>query len=203
MSDKRFIYLALLIAVVLLCVRLLMSAPVATVLLQNAYGDAGQYAIVSAQYGTAEHHVDVTSRLRELAAQDRPIQVNNTVMGGDPDAGQRKVLRIYAVAPNGQERMFEYAEGGTVNGALFTNWRSGSWNNGAWSGRWEGNPGYGAYGYGEPQPHMNSALQRLQEARTELVQAAKTKGGHRQRALDLVNQAIAETEAGIQYDNTH
>ena len=33
--------------------------------------------------------------------------------------------------------------------------------------------------------------------------ASHNKGGHRERAIQLVNQAIAEVEQGIQYDNTH
>ena len=49
------------------------------------------------------------------------------------------------------------------------------------------------------QPYMQSALSYLQQAQDALMRAAHDKGGHRARALNLVNQAIGEVEAGIQY----
>jgi len=55
----------------------------------------------------------------------------------------------------------------------------------------------------ENQPSMREALQRLRAARMHLTQATNDKGGHKKRALNLVNQAIAEVELGIGYDNTH
>ena len=47
------------------------------------------------------------------------------------------------------------------------------------------------------QPHMEAALSSLQNARTELQIAEHDKGGHRIKALALVNDAIAETKLGI------
>ena len=47
--------------------------------------DAGQYVILNAQYGTNEHHVDVTQRLRELARHDRTFVMGNNTFGVDPD----------------------------------------------------------------------------------------------------------------------
>ena len=55
----------------------------------------------------------------------------------------------------------------------------------------------------EAQPEMTSALEHLREAKRALESASHDKGGHRAKALDLVNQAIAHVEQGIQYDNTH
>jgi hypothetical protein len=49
------------------------------------------------------------------------------------------------------------------------------------------------------QPHMANALGSLQAARAELARAETNKGGHRERAIGLVDQAIAETRAGIAY----
>jgi hypothetical protein len=49
------------------------------------------------------------------------------------------------------------------------------------------------------QPHMEAALGLLQNARGELQAATPNKGGHRERAMGLVDQAIAETNAGIAY----
>jgi hypothetical protein len=101
-------------------------------------GDSGQYAILSAQYGTARRHVDVTNRLKEVARQDRTFRMGNSTFGTDPDPGQEKTLRIYARGPNGQERMFEYCEGSTVDGSQFSSGGSGNWSNEPWRGSWEG-----------------------------------------------------------------
>jgi hypothetical protein len=49
------------------------------------------------------------------------------------------------------------------------------------------------------QPNMQNALNALFSARSSLQMAAPNKGGHRDRAINLVNQAIAEVEAGISY----
>jgi hypothetical protein len=46
---------------------------------------------------------------------------------------------------------------------------------------------------------MQNALNALFSARSSLQMAAPNKGGHRDRAINLVNQAIAEVEAGIAY----
>jgi hypothetical protein len=59
--------------------------------------------------------------------------------------------------------------------------------------------GFGAGIAQADQPHMQSALADLQAARSELVAALPDKGGHRVNALNLVNQAIGETKAGIAY----
>jgi hypothetical protein len=47
------------------------------------------------------------------------------------------------------------------------------------------------------QPHMYAALDSLRAARAELARALPNKGGHRERALRLIDQAIDETNAGI------
>jgi hypothetical protein len=53
------------------------------------------------------------------------------------------------------------------------------------------------------QPHMQSAMQSLTEAKAQLQKADRDKGGHRARAEQLVNQALAEVRAGIEFDRTH
>jgi hypothetical protein len=163
-----------------------------------AQRDSGQFVILSAQYGTTYHHVDVTNRLRDLARSDRSFRMGNSTFGVDPDPGQVKALRIYAREPNGQERMFEYREGSVVDGSMFRGWGRGDWGRGGWSGRWEGGGGGGG---GEFQPNMQAALQNLREAQQNLQNASTDKGGHRVRAMDLVNQAMREVEAGMRYDN--
>ena len=47
------------------------------------------------------------------------------------------------------------------------------------------------------QPHMQAALSALQTAQSELNQAEHDKGGHRVKALNLVNQAIQQVNLGI------
>ena len=59
--------------------------------------------------------------------------------------------------------------------------------------------GYGVGVAEGSQPHMQSALASLQSAKVELQVAEENKGGHRANALALVNQAIGEVRAGIEY----
>jgi len=55
----------------------------------------------------------------------------------------------------------------------------------------------------EPQPHMRTALEHLRAARQSLEKAEPDKGGHRVKAIEMVNGAIREVEAGIAYANRH
>lgn len=48
------------------------------------------------------------------------------------------------------------------------------------------------------QPHMTNALDALQTAKAELQAAQANKGGHRVKAIELVNQAIGEVQAGME-----
>ncbi|MGE5233781.1 MAG: hypothetical protein ACM3OB_06695 [Acidobacteriota bacterium] len=52
---------------------------------------------------------------------------------------------------------------------------------------------------GAAQPHMRNALDELRAARGELDRALADKGGHRVRAIELVDSAIAEVQAGMDY----
>ena len=49
------------------------------------------------------------------------------------------------------------------------------------------------------QPHMTASLGMLQSARAELAAATPNKGGHREKALGLIDQAIGEICAGIAF----
>jgi hypothetical protein len=53
------------------------------------------------------------------------------------------------------------------------------------------------------QPFMQSARADLQTAKSELQRATADKGGHRVKALTLVNQAIAQVNQGIAFDRRH
>ena len=140
----------------------------------TASADVGQYVILSAQYGTARNHVDVTQRLKQIARANQPFRMGNSTFGIDPDRGVVKVLRIYARGPDGRERMFGYREGSWVDGSQFRSWGGGDWGNGGWSGNWDGGGGGGDTGaylilsaqYGTARSHVD-VTQRLKElART-------------------------------------
>jgi hypothetical protein len=53
------------------------------------------------------------------------------------------------------------------------------------------------------QGNMERALGSLHEALQSLQESTANKGGHRGRAMDLVRQAIAETQAGVEFANEH
>jgi outer membrane murein-binding lipoprotein Lpp len=53
------------------------------------------------------------------------------------------------------------------------------------------------------QPHMSAALDELRSARSELDAAMADKGGHRGKAIALVDDAITEVRAGIDYAASH
>src|SRR5258707_238960 len=76
---------------------------------QDRDGDAGQFVILSAQYGTEYRYVDVTQRLKELARH-----------------------------PNGQERSFDFPDGTMFDGAQFRGWGRGDWGDEHWHGGWNG-----------------------------------------------------------------
>ena len=53
------------------------------------------------------------------------------------------------------------------------------------------------------QSHMVNARNHLNTAKQQLEVANEDKGGHRVAALKLVNDAIVEVNAGIDYANHH
>ena len=53
------------------------------------------------------------------------------------------------------------------------------------------------------QPFMQAARADLVKAKAELQLAMRDKGGHRAKALSLVNRAISEVDKGIAYDRRH
>jgi hypothetical protein len=56
---------------------------------------------------------------------------------------------------------------------------------------------------GHVQGHMLNALSALNTARDELNQASHNKGGHRVKAIALINQAIEQVNAGIAVGESH
>jgi hypothetical protein len=55
----------------------------------------------------------------------------------------------------------------------------------------------------ENQPHMQAALGHLRAAKQSLETAEPDKGGHRTKAIEMVNGAIRQVEQGIAYANHH
>jgi hypothetical protein len=53
------------------------------------------------------------------------------------------------------------------------------------------------------QPFMRAARADLITAKSELQKAIPDKGGHRVKAIELVNQAIAQVNAGMAFDRRH
>jgi hypothetical protein len=53
------------------------------------------------------------------------------------------------------------------------------------------------------QGNMDAALRQLQNALDSLHRATPNKGGHKERAAELVMQAMAEVQAGIDYAAEH
>ncbi len=46
------------------------------------------------------------------------------------------------------------------------------------------------------EPHMSAAYGHLREAKAELEKASPNKGGHRERAMQLVDQALRQIDEG-------
>jgi hypothetical protein len=97
----------------------------------------GQYVILKALYGVRGRNVDVTDRLRQIARSNAVFRMGNSTFGIDPAHGLVKTLRIFARGPNGDVRMFEFREGSTVDGAMFSGWGRGDWGRGDWRGGWD------------------------------------------------------------------
>lgn len=61
--------------------------------------------------------------------------------------------------------------------------------------------GFATQAFAEKQPMMKAALVNLNQAKNNLQNATADKGGHRVKALELVNQAIEQVEKGIAFDD--
>jgi len=60
-----------------------------------------------------------------------------------------------------------------------------------------------ASAFAPDQPRMQAARADLQAARAQLRRATADKGGHRAKALEHVEAAIAQVNAGIRFDRRH
>ncbi len=137
--------------------------------------DQGEYQILHARYGTASRNVDVTQRLRELARQDRNFRMGNDSFSVDPAPNEVKVLRIFARARNGEMRRFEYPEGSTIDGALFTGWGRADWGYGRWAGGWGGGDEAGQAGLQILQARYGTAKRNV-DVTSRLKDLARREG---------------------------
>jgi hypothetical protein len=53
------------------------------------------------------------------------------------------------------------------------------------------------------QPNMQVAREHLVQARESLERAVPNKGGHRERAIELVDRALAQVNEGIEFARSH
>lgn len=137
--------------------------------------NGGQYLILTAQYGNEYHHVDVTGQLKQMARENVTFRLDYRTFGVDPAEGQAKVLRIFAREPDGDEKMFEYADNSSIDGSIFRGWGGGEWGAGGWSGNWNGG-GRGDAGmflilsaqYGNERHHVDVTNHLKQMARADI-----------------------------------
>lgn len=80
------------------------------------------WRVMRADYGWKNQRTDVTDLLQDLISRggvNGRVAVNNQTMGGDPAIGKDKSLRIFARNSRGQEREFDFNEGGGVDVRMF------------------------------------------------------------------------------------
>jgi hypothetical protein len=53
------------------------------------------------------------------------------------------------------------------------------------------------------EPHMRAALEHLREARQQLEKAVPNKGGHREKAIELIDRAMEQVKEGIEFGEHH
>jgi len=148
--------------------------------------DEGRYEILQARYGTARRNVDVTNRLRQLARRDRTFRMDNATFGIDPDQGAVKTLRIYAQDRNNRERMFEYSEGSTIDGSVFTGWGSGN---------------FGQSGSNHSWGQNNSTADRADQRSLSIIRATYGAGRQRQDVTGRLQSLIRGGRLSINVDN--
>jgi hypothetical protein len=80
------------------------------------------WQLMRADYGWKNQRTDVTGLLQDLLSRggvNGRVAVNNQTMGGDPAVGKDKSLRIFARNGRGQEREFDFNEGGSIDARMF------------------------------------------------------------------------------------
>jgi hypothetical protein len=103
-------------------IAILLFAVGAALLAPAAPAQDQAWFVTRAVYGFKARQTDVTDLVRDLISRgsvNGRIAVNNQTMGGDPAVGKDKTLRIFARNRAGNEREFDFAEGGFVPVGMF------------------------------------------------------------------------------------
>jgi hypothetical protein len=99
-------------------------AVVAGVFSPRVFAQDQGWLVTRADYGYKNQRNDVTDLINDLISRggvNGRVAVNNQTMGGDPAPGADKSLRIFARNRRGEEREFDYKEGGAgVDVTMFT-----------------------------------------------------------------------------------
>ena len=122
MNQKNFGLRALAVLMVAACVVALLAL--------RASAQQESWQVVRADYGWGQQRSDVTDVLRDLLARggvNGRVAVNNQTMGGDPAVGKDKILRVFARNYRGEEREFDFFEGGFIDAAAFQNAPAREW----------------------------------------------------------------------------
>jgi len=103
---------------------LLFSVCVVAVLASRIAAQEDSWQVLRADYGWRQQRTDVTDLLRDLLSRggvNGRVAVNNHTMGGDPAVGKDKTLRVFARNLHGEQREFDFNEGGFIGAAMFSN----------------------------------------------------------------------------------
>lgn len=109
---------------------LLSAACVVAALALRASAQQESWQVIRADYGWRQQRADVTDLLRNLLSRggvNGRVAVNNQTMGGDPAVGRDKILRVFARNFRGEEREFDFLEGGFLDPAMFQNQPARNW----------------------------------------------------------------------------
>jgi len=109
---------------------LLSAACVVAALALRASAQQESWQMIRADYGWRQQRTDVTGLLRDLLSRggvNGRVAVNNQTMGGDPAVGRDKILRVTARNFRGEEREFDFPEGGFLDAAMFQNQPAREW----------------------------------------------------------------------------
>jgi len=109
---------------------LLSAAVVVAALALRASAQQESWQVIRADYGWRHERADVTALLRDLLSRggvNGRVAVNNQSMGGDPAVGRDKMLRVFARNFRGEQREFDFPEGGFLEAAMFQNQPGRDW----------------------------------------------------------------------------
>lgn len=109
---------------------LLLAVCSVAALASRVAGQDDSWQVLRADYGWRQQRTDVTDLLRDLLSRggvNGRVAVNNQTMGGDPAVGKDKTLRVFARNGRGDEREFDFNEGGFLDVGMFQFRRGGDW----------------------------------------------------------------------------